>query len=143
MSAAAPKSFSFLPPRIRRHPASGSRELRTAGGHVPQFSDMSLCPEGLLPSEGPLSRAWSCQCGDFRLRSARSGTSIETSHDRRSVKSEYAVQRVPPHLHTFEASTLSSTVPQESSVAMRVLNWWRRLDSNQRPTDYETVALTT
>ena len=21
--------------------------------------------------------------------------------------------------------------------------WWRRLDSNQRPTDYETVALTT
>ena len=22
-------------------------------------------------------------------------------------------------------------------------NWWRRLDSNQRPTDYETVALTT
>ena len=24
-----------------------------------------------------------------------------------------------------------------------VPNWWRRLDSNQRPTDYETVALTT
>ena len=23
------------------------------------------------------------------------------------------------------------------------LNWWRRLDSNQRPTDYETVALAT
>ncbi len=23
------------------------------------------------------------------------------------------------------------------------LLWWRRLDSNQRPTDYETVALTT
>jgi hypothetical protein len=23
------------------------------------------------------------------------------------------------------------------------LEWWRRLDSNQRPTDYETVALTT
>jgi hypothetical protein len=22
-------------------------------------------------------------------------------------------------------------------------NWWRRLDSNQRPTDYETVALAT
>ncbi len=21
--------------------------------------------------------------------------------------------------------------------------WWRRLDSNQRPTDYETVALAT
>ena len=23
------------------------------------------------------------------------------------------------------------------------LNWWRREDSNLRPTDYETVALTT
>jgi len=26
---------------------------------------------------------------------------------------------------------------------MLVWEWWRRLDSNQRPTDYETVALTT
>jgi hypothetical protein len=24
-----------------------------------------------------------------------------------------------------------------------VKKWWRRLDSNQRPTDYETVALAT
>jgi hypothetical protein len=32
-------------------------------------------------------------------------------------------------------------VPQNTHPS-RVSDWWRRLDSNQRPTDYETVALT-
>ncbi len=30
-----------------------------------------------------------------------------------------------------------------SRVVEESLNWWRREDSNLRPTDYETVALTT
>ena len=32
---------------------------------------------------------------------------------------------------------------EEKSSQVVDSNWWRRLDSNQRPTDYETVALTT
>jgi hypothetical protein len=32
---------------------------------------------------------------------------------------------------------------RDGELRARTLEWWRRLDSNQRPTDYETVALTT
>jgi hypothetical protein len=37
---------------------------------------------------------------------------------------------------------LEAQETKETATDFRVY-WWRRLDSNQRPTDYETVALTT
>ena len=36
-----------------------------------------------------------------------------------------------------------SSLTREFWIFLRNEDWWRRLDSNQRPTDYETVALTT
>jgi hypothetical protein len=34
-------------------------------------------------------------------------------------------------------------VPSIERIAAWLIIWWRREDSNLRPTDYETVALTT
>ena len=58
-----------------------------------------------------------------------------------SAARDYKLSRVASTL--VDETTLLDHDPGFRGRALPRNIWWRRLDSNQRPTDYETVALTT
>src|SRR5271157_1932536 len=58
------------------------------------------------------------------------------------------LDQVPPaqaNRTQTSANRTQTPIVEEETESPQLIdsNWWRRLDSNQRPTDYETVALTT